>query len=168
MVLKISVKRWAIIFKGHGIKAEFFKDRGAYERVSLVPKPLRMKTLRPFEKLENINLARERHIPVTRVNQQLSFSLCIQVVRLCVNVMSEAVHFQPSFDLQQKVRTTDKLKATYMKAIITQRDEKHKRIHLAHKNVVYLVTSYARNRHIHWHSSAETLEYAWNTRTQYM
>jgi hypothetical protein len=72
----IWMERSATIFKGRGIKEEFFKSRGAYEHVFLVQRPLKMKVLRPFEKPENINLATEHHNPVTRAHQKFSFSFC--------------------------------------------------------------------------------------------
>jgi hypothetical protein len=90
----------AIIFKDFGIKEEFFKDRGSYEGVFLVPRPLKMKALRPFEKPENINLATEHHVPFTGVHQQFTFSFCIQVLFLGVDVINQAVIYQSSFDMQ--------------------------------------------------------------------
>lgn len=96
----VWMERSAIIFKGRGTKEEFFKGRGAYERVFLATRPLKMKELCPFEKPENINLTTEHHIPVTRVHQQFSFSFCIQVLFLGVDVMNQAVICQSSIDMQ--------------------------------------------------------------------
>jgi len=61
MLLIVSMEGSVIIFKGRGIKEEFFKGRRTYERVFLVPRLLKMKVLRPFEEPENIYLATEHH-----------------------------------------------------------------------------------------------------------
>jgi hypothetical protein len=94
------MERHAIVFNSRRIKEELFKGRRAYERVFWVPRPFKMKALRPFEKPENLNLATEHHIPVIRVHQQFSFSFCTQVLFLGVDDMSQCVIHQPSFDMQ--------------------------------------------------------------------
>jgi hypothetical protein len=81
-------------------KRRIFQGATGVQTCALGPKTFENEGTTPFEKPENINLATEHHIPVTRVHQQFSFSFCVQEMFLDVDVMSKVFIYQPSFDLQ--------------------------------------------------------------------